>query len=49
MLKELKWEPLVERRARYKAVMIYRINHQVAINPEAFLRPSTTHNRGHTH
>ena len=49
MLKELRWTTLVERRTRFKAVMLYRIvNHQVAIRTEDYLIPSTAPSKGHT-
>jgi len=49
MLKKLAWIPLVERRAKSKAVMLYRITkQQVAIKPNEFLTPSTASSRGHT-
>ena len=49
MLSKLNWSSLSERRARFKAIMMHRIvNHQVAINPEEYLTPSTAPSRGHT-
>ncbi len=46
MLQSLNWEPLQQRRARYKVIMMYRIVHGlIAIPPSTHLTPRTTNTR----
>ena len=47
MLNELNWEPLQERRAQYKVIMMYRIMHGLVDIPTTHLTPQTTLVRGH--
>ena len=49
MLDTLQWSSLEERRARCKAVMMYRIVHGLVAVPPSELQPTMSAARGHTH